>query len=50
MPAHDEGDWQRFFAVTTECFFERGERMLQRHPALYDVLHDYYQQDPARRG
>jgi MtfA peptidase len=38
-----------FFAVATECFFERGPRMSARHPALYSILRDYYQQDPAAR-
>ncbi len=36
-----------FFAVATECFFERGKRMRKRHSELYEVLRDYYQQDPA---
>ncbi len=35
-----------FFAVVTECFFERPEAMHQKHPELYDVLRDFYQQDP----
>ncbi len=38
-----------FFAVATECFFERSRELRQQHPALYEVLHDYYQQDPAAR-
>lgn len=38
-----------FFAVATECFFERGRELLQQHPSLYGVLRDYYQQDPAAR-
>jgi Mlc titration factor MtfA (ptsG expression regulator) len=36
-----------FFAVATECFFEQGEALRQQHPSLYDVLRDYYHQDPA---
>ena len=36
-----------FFAVATECFFERGRLMRKRHPELYEVLRDYYRQDPA---
>lgn len=39
-----------FFAVSTECFFERGEQMRHRHPDLYSILSSYYRQDPARRG
>lgn len=37
-----------FFAVATECFFERPRRMKRRHPALYEILSGYYRQDPAR--
>jgi MtfA peptidase len=39
-----------FFAVATECFFTRPAAMQRRHPLLYEVLRDYYGQDPARRG
>ncbi len=39
-----------FFAVATECFFERAEELRQRHGSLYAVLQDYYCQDPAARG
>lgn len=38
-----------FFAVATECFFERGPALRARHPALYDVLRRYYGQDPGAR-
>src|SRR5262249_27236571 len=38
-----------FFAVATECFFERPVQMRRRHPALYELLRDYYAQDPASR-
>jgi MtfA peptidase len=38
-----------FFAVATEAFFETPEAMQQRHPRLYEVLKEYYCQDPARR-
>jgi Mlc titration factor MtfA (ptsG expression regulator) len=38
-----------FFAVATECFFERPVPLAQRHPQLYDLLRDYYRQDPAAR-
>ncbi|MGE3173820.1 MAG: zinc-dependent peptidase [Planctomycetota bacterium] len=37
-----------FFAVATECFFERGAALRQRHPELYDVMRQWYRQDPAR--
>jgi Mlc titration factor MtfA (ptsG expression regulator) len=36
-----------FFAVATECFFEKSVRMRDRHPSLYAALRDYYHQDPA---
>jgi len=35
-----------FFAVVTECFFERPEAMHRKHPELYDVLRAFYRQDP----
>ncbi|MCA8966126.1 MAG: zinc-dependent peptidase [Planctomycetes bacterium] len=39
-----------FFAVATECFFEKSRQLRQRHPRLYAVLQDYYRQDPAERA
>lgn len=36
-----------FFAVATECFFERPIALRQRHRELYDVLRGFYRQDPA---
>lgn len=36
-----------FFAVATECFFERPHAMRDWHGELYAVLSDLYQQDPA---
>ncbi len=38
-----------FFAVATECFFELPRRMQDEHPELYQVLRDFYHQDPAAR-
>jgi Mlc titration factor MtfA (ptsG expression regulator) len=43
----DEGE---FFAVATECFFDRPVELARRHPRLYEVLRDYYHQDPAARS
>jgi Mlc titration factor MtfA (ptsG expression regulator) len=43
-------DPAEFFAVATECFFTRPAAMRRRHPLLYEVLRDYYGQDPARRS
>ena len=37
-----------FFAVATECFFERPHAMRQEHGELYAVLQDFYRQDPAQ--
>lgn len=36
-----------FFAVLTEHFFERPDELRARHPALYDLLREFYRQDPA---
>ena len=37
-----------FFAVATECFFERPGAMQRQHGELYGLLRDFYRQDPAR--
>jgi MtfA peptidase len=36
-----------FFAVATECFFEKARALRLKHPALYEELKRFYQQDPA---
>lgn len=36
-----------FFAVATECFFEKGAAMRRKHPELYEQLQQLYRQDPA---
>lgn len=38
-----------FFAVATEVFFEQARDLLDAEPALYQVLADFYRQDPAQR-
>ncbi|MCK5944614.1 MAG: zinc-dependent peptidase [Planctomycetes bacterium] len=38
-----------FFAVATECFFEKSQRLKDKRPELYEVLRGYYHQDPASR-
>lgn len=38
-----------FFAVATECFFEKPHQMQHRHARLYDVLCGFYRQNPAER-
>lgn len=42
--AEDEAE---FFAVATESFFERGAFLKEHHPDLYQLLAEYYNQDPA---
>ena len=44
--ATNEGE---FFAVATETFFEKSLPLRRKHPELYDVLRDYYRQDPVAR-
>jgi Mlc titration factor MtfA (ptsG expression regulator) len=38
-----------FFAVATECFFDQPVALKQRHAQLYELLREYYLQDPAAR-
>ncbi len=45
--AQNEGE---FFAVATECFFLRSRRMAHDHPEMYEVMRDYFRQDPAKRA
>lgn len=35
-----------FFAVASECFFEKPQQMRAKHPELYDELREFYAQDP----
>ncbi|WP_406694937.1 M90 family metallopeptidase [Singulisphaera sp. Ch08] len=37
-----------FFAVATECFFEKPTQLRKKHPALYAELKSYYRQDPEQ--
>lgn len=37
-----------FFAVATECFFEKPAQLKRKHPALYEELREYYRQDPEQ--
>jgi MtfA peptidase len=41
-------DPAEFFAVATECFFEKPTLLEKRHPELYAELKSFYRQDPAR--
>jgi Mlc titration factor MtfA (ptsG expression regulator) len=36
-----------FFAVATECFFERPKELQRQHPDLYNELKNFYHQDTA---
>ena len=38
-----------FFAVATECFFDRPLDLREEHRELYALLREYFNQDPARR-
>jgi hypothetical protein len=40
-------DRSEFFAVATECFFERPAALRRKHPELYALLVALYRQDPA---
>ncbi len=42
-------DIGEFFAVASECFFVQPSRMQNRHPDLYKLLSEFFQQDPAAR-
>jgi Mlc titration factor MtfA (ptsG expression regulator)/Tfp pilus assembly protein PilF len=37
-----------FFAVASECFFLQPAALKRRHPALYQLLADFYNQDPGQ--
>ena len=37
-----------FFAVATETFFEKPGQLAERHPELFNELHNFYKVDPRR--
>jgi hypothetical protein len=37
-----------FFAVATETFFEKPHQLQKQHPALYQLLQNYYQLEPVQ--
>jgi Mlc titration factor MtfA (ptsG expression regulator) len=39
-----------FFAVATECFFEKPAQLRRKHPELYEEMKEYYRQDPERNA
>ena len=40
-------DPAEFFAVATECFFERPKELQKIYPDLYQELKNFYHQNPA---
>ena len=47
MDSYGATDQAEFFAVATECFFEKPKQLVKKHPALYEALKQFYKQDPA---
>lgn len=47
MDPYGAGDPGEFFAVATECFFEKPRALCKKHPELYAALKQFYRQDPA---
>ena len=47
MDAYGAVNEAEFFAVATECFFDRPVEMKKNHTDLYAVLRGFYRQDPA---
>ena len=47
IDAYGATNLAEFFAVITECFFEKPRELKKKHPRLYDQLQEFYQQDPA---
>lgn len=47
MDSYGGSNTAEFFAVATECFFEKPRHLLQKHPNLYAELKQFYRQDPA---
>lgn len=49
LDAYGATNEAEFFAVATEFFFDRPKAMLSHEPELYELLRDFYRQDPAAR-
>jgi Mlc titration factor MtfA (ptsG expression regulator) len=47
LDAYGAEDEAEFFSVATESFFERGAFLRTHQPALYELLREYFNQDPA---
>jgi Mlc titration factor MtfA (ptsG expression regulator) len=50
LDPYGKDDPAEFFAVATECFFEKGGYLKRDRPELYEALSEFYGQDPAGRG
>ncbi|MBP7950509.1 MAG: zinc-dependent peptidase [Verrucomicrobiales bacterium] len=48
LDSYGADDPAEFFAVATEAFFERPDRLLRDYPDLYSELRSYYKVDPVR--
>jgi Mlc titration factor MtfA (ptsG expression regulator) len=48
LDQYGASDPAEFFAVATECFFEKPRVLRKRHPELYEELKSFYRQDPAQ--
>jgi MtfA peptidase len=47
MDSYGASNPAEFFAVATECFFEKPKQLCEKHPKLYAALKEFYRQDPA---
>lgn len=47
MDPYGGSNQAEFFAVATECFFEKPKQLRERRPDLYEALTQFYRQDPA---
>jgi hypothetical protein len=47
MDSYGGTNHAEFFAVATECFFEKPRQLRKKHPNLYAELRRFYRQDPA---
>lgn len=48
MRAYGATNAAEFFAVATEVFFERPQKMKRKHPELYEELRRFYRLDPVK--
>ncbi len=49
LDAYGATNEAEFFAIATEQFFNQSVQMIKHTPDLYNVLKEYYRQDPAER-